>query len=268
VILPFFPQPGPQEDLIKYKAVPEVFFGGARGGGKTATLLGDFVQDVGTYKEHWSGVLFRKTYPELEEVIRQSFAFYPQTGAVWKEQAKSWVWPNGAQLKLRYMEHPRDAARYQGHQYTWLGFDELGNWDTDAGFMQLLACLRSPAEVPYKRVRCSGNPGGVGHFWVKDRYGIAENPRGYALLEQPTGLHRMYIPSRVTDNRILMDADPGYVDRLRAVGSPALVKAWLEGDWNVVAGAYFPEWSEEWHVIDPLAGSSIEPTTTVPITRL
>jgi len=249
--LVWFPQKGPQEDLLKYKSVPEILFGGARGGGKTAALLGDFVSDVSVYKQHWVGMLFRRTYPELEEVIRQSFEFYPQTGASYNANEKVWKWPNGAKLYLRFMGHPRDAANYQGFQATWIGWDELGNFATDEGFTQMIACLRSPHDVPHKRIRCTANPGGVGHGWVKARYGIAENPQGYKLLEQDTGLHRMFIPSRVTDNQILMKADPTYVQRLHEIGSPEMVRAWLHGDWDVVAGAYFPEFSQE-HVIDAI----------------
>jgi hypothetical protein len=61
----------------------------------------------------------------------------------------------------------------------------------------------------------------------------------------------MFIPAKVTDNKILLQNDPGYIARLREVGSPELVKAWLEGDWNVITGAYFPEFSTAEHVIDP-----------------
>jgi hypothetical protein len=54
-----------------------------------------------------------------------------------------------------------------------------------------------------------------------------------------TGMMRMFIPSRVTDNLILLANDPGYVDRLKGVGSAELVKAWLNGDWDAIAGAFF-----------------------------
>jgi len=43
------------------------------------------------------------------------------------------------------------------------------------------------------------------------------------------------------------------VNRLYLVGSVELVRAWLEGDWNVIAGAYFPEFSIERHVCQPFA---------------
>jgi hypothetical protein len=52
----------------------------------------------------------------------------------------------------------------------------------------------------------------------------------------------------VFDNQYLGD---DYVQRLKASGSPELVKAWLYGDWSVVAGSFFPEWSMDRHVIAP-----------------
>jgi hypothetical protein len=61
----------------------------------------------------------------------------------------------------------------------------------------------------------------------------------------------MFVPSRVGDNAILLAHDPGYVARLRGVGSAELVRAWLDGDWSVVAGAFFDCWSTERHVIRP-----------------
>jgi hypothetical protein len=48
-----------------------------------------------------------------------------------------------------------------------------------------------------------------------------------------------------------LDADPRYVDRLKSVGSPERVRAWLEGDWSVTEGRYFPEFSTVRHVITP-----------------
>ena len=59
------------------------------------------------------------------------------------------------------------------------------------------------------------------------------------------------IPSRITDNTVMLDADPGYIDRLRLVGSKTLVKAWLEGDWTAVEGAFFDSWDSERHIIPP-----------------
>jgi hypothetical protein len=85
---------------------------------------------------------------------------------------------------------------------------------------------------------------------VKARY-IDPAPQGYELIrDAQTGIERVFIPSRLENNRILMARDPGYIDRLRGVGSPELVRAWLEGDWTAVVGGYFPEFRAQ-HIIRP-----------------
>jgi hypothetical protein len=248
------PQAGPQNDAILATWCDEVFFGGARGGGKSDYLLGDFLQDVPKFGRHWQGVLFRRTYNELQSLVQRSQGFYPLTGAVWHEGAREWRWPNGAKLRMRYLERLDDATRYQGHSYTWIGFDELPQWADPSMYDMMKGCLRwAEAEIPTKRIRSSGNPGGAGHAWIKDRF-IDFAPGGYQPFVDPVSKRRrMFIPSRVEDNKILMERDPGYVDTLKSVGSPQLVKAWLEGDWNVVTGAYFPEFSHSRHVIEPFS---------------
>lgn len=256
---PWRAQPGPQIEAIRKPWVHEMLYGGARGGGKTSFLLGDFGQDVPTEAgPRWHGVLFRRTYPQLEEVIKQSLEMYPawfgKDNVRWTEKDKTWRWRNGATLKLRFLELDTDWMEYQGHQYGWIGFDELTTWPNAENYLRMKANLRSKwKEVKYKRIRCSGNPGGPGHEWVKEYFGIGRYPKGMVLLtpEDDSESTRMFIPSKVTDNRILLDADPHYVTRLKGLGSPELVKAWLEGDWNVVQGAYFPEFNPTNHVVAP-----------------
>jgi hypothetical protein len=251
------PQPGPQLTAIQATWCDELFFGGARGGGKSDFLLGDFARDVPTYREAWRGVLFRRTYPELEELIARSRTVYPETfpGAEYRERpANEWRFPGGATLKMRHLDSDVDAFDYIGHQYAWIGWDELSQRPSLGAYNTLKACLRSAAPIPDKRIRASGNPGGAGHQAVKAYFGIDRYPGGMVPIDDPeTGMTRMFIPSRVTDNKILMAADPGYVDRLRGVGSPELVKAWLNGDWDAIAGAFFDCWSADRHVIRPFA---------------
>ncbi len=235
------PQPGPQAEAIAATWCPELLFGGARGGGKSEYLLADYLQDVPTYGKYWQGVLFRRTYRELEELIKRSADIYQITGATWAESAKEWRWANGARLRMRYLEHVRDASRYQGHEYTWIGWDEKTQWPSLEAYHRLAACLRcSAAEIKTKRIRASANPGGPGHLAIKD-YFIDPAPMGMTPIRSDTGTMRMFIRSLVTDNKVLLASDPEYIDRLKRVGSPELVRMWLEGDWNVVAGAYFPE---------------------------
>ena len=111
------PQPGPQEKAIRATFVDELFFGGSRGGGKSDYLLGSFASDVIEYGEHWRGILFRRTYPELDEIIERSRAIYYDMfpGAEYKVGSHTWQFPNGASLRLRHIESEMDADHYQGH---------------------------------------------------------------------------------------------------------------------------------------------------------
>jgi len=247
------PQPGPQLAAIEARWCDELLFGGARGGGKSQMLLGDWLQDVQEYGRHWQGILIRRTVPELQDVIRASQVIYPKTGAEWKEGAKEWRWPNGAVLRMRHLDTIADALHYQGHSFTWIGHDELGNWLSLEPYDLLRACLRwADAEVPAKRIRATANPGGPGHHAVKERF-IDPAPGGYVPIDDPeTGMARMFIPSRVTDNKILLKRDPDYIARLKGVGSAELVRAWLDGDWSAISGAYFDCWTSRL-VIRPFA---------------
>jgi hypothetical protein len=103
----------------------------------------------------------------------------------------------------------------------------------------------------------TGNPGGPGHNWVKARY-IDPAPKGYRILKEAfknpfdgtvMEIERVFIPSRLTDNMILMKSDPFYVARLQQQGSAQLVKAWLEGDWDVVIGSFFDCFDPRRHVL-------------------
>lgn len=138
---------------------------------------------------------------------------------------------------------------------TWIGFDELPQWATPKAYMELKTRLRSAHAIPNKRIRSTGNPGGVGHGWIKKHFGIDRYPLGSKIIEPDTigGTRRIFIRSRVQDNKILLANDPSYIARLQDLGSEVLVRQYLEGDWAVVAGAFFPEFNVNRHVVHPFA---------------
>jgi len=234
------PQEGPQEAAIRAPFLHELFYGGAAGGGKSDYLLGDFLMDI-EQGDNWTGILFRQSYPALEELVERSHQIFPKTGAIYKVGASQWQWGNGAILKFRHMENLYDFTKYQGHSYSWIGWDELPEWATGDCYNRMKSRLRGVADN--KRIRSTGNPGGVGHNWVQSYFRIPQTPTTYKesrpFTDPDTEMTRVFIPSRVQDNKILMEADPLYINRLRGVGDAELVKAWLEGDWSALVGAYF-----------------------------
>ena len=251
------PQPGPQTALLECP-VFEVFYGGARGGGKTESSIGDWLQHSSLYGEHAIGIFVRRKLTQLSEVIARTTQIFTKLGARYNVQSKTWTMANGARLKFVYLEKDADAEEYQGHSYTRVYVEEVTNFPSPAPINKLRATLRSGAGVPVG-MRLTGNPGGAGHNWVKRRY-IDPNPTGYQIITESTeieidgavqtvSLDRVFIPSKLGDNQLLIRNDPTYVLRLRQSGSEALVKAWLEGNWDIVDGAFFDEWDEALHVI-------------------
>ena len=130
------PQTGPQTTAIEAaRDVDELFYGGAAGGGKTDYLLGDFLQDVGQ-GACWQGILFRRTYPELDEIVQRSLEIYPLVGGEYRASTPpEWRFPGGAVLRLRSLDSDLEFPRYQGHTYSWIGWDELPNWASMAARM-------------------------------------------------------------------------------------------------------------------------------------
>lgn len=253
------PQSGPQTALISCP-VFEVFFGGARGGGKTDGMLGEWVAHASQYGDKAIGLMVRRTRVELKETIERSKRLFTPLGAVWKEQDKMWRFPDGARLSFAYLENDSDAEGYQGHSYTRVYVEEIGNFPREEPVLKLMATLRSADGVP-TGFRATGNPGGVGHMWVKARY-IENNPAGWEIThhefvnpftKETIVRDRVYIPSRLSDNQLLMKNDPGYVANLMMQGSPELVRAWLEGDWGIISGAAFEKLSKERHMVRPFA---------------
>ena len=244
----------PQAQLLKCPA-DEIFFGGARGGGKTDGMLGKFALKQAKFGKDAVGIFFRKTREDLKEAVERSKDIYAALGAKYTD--RQWTFPSGARLKFEYLERDKDAQNYQGHSYTDLFFEELTNWASPDPINKIRATLRSSVGVPCQ-FHATGNPGGPGHQWVKSRY-IDPNPSGGQMLwetyKNPFTLEsvrmsRVFIPSKLSDNPTLM-RDPGYVARLYQSGSAELVRAWLHGDWDVVDGAFFDCWVPEKHIVRP-----------------
>lgn len=244
------PQPGPQTAFLQCP-YGDIFFGGARGGGKTEASLGHWYAHHDRWGGEARGIFFRHSGPQLEEPIaRAKSIFVPEMGWTWAEKKQQLTHQDGAVLKFRHLDDPNDAQLYQGHEYTWQCFEELTNWASPDPVDKLIASLRNSKGVKCVRI-ATGNPGGPGHGWVKARYIDPAPPMQVIRHVLPNGsaAERVFIPSRVQDNKILLAADPGYIDRLYQAGDEQLVRAWLEGDWSVTLGQFFTEWRPQGHVI-------------------
>lgn len=245
------PQAGPQVALVNCP-YSEIFFGGARGGGKTMGVLGKYGIKSQRYGKYFNAIIFRKELPQADDLVEDAKQIYLPLGGVWYDQKKTFIMPGGGRIRLRPLESVRDAEKYMGQNITDAAVEEVGNYEDADPIDRIFGCLRSKHGTPIQLIM-TGNPGGVGQSWLRERF-VDPAPLGMKRLTRvlPNGEHHhyVYIPSRVKDNKILLMNDPDYINRLHLVGSPALVQAWLEGDFTAKVGAYFEEFGIK-HVCEP-----------------
>ena len=255
------PQPGSQEAYLSCP-IFEVLFHGNRGPGKTDALIMDFAQHVGQgWGPEWRGIIFRRTYPELEDIINKSGKWFPQIfpDAQYNRQSHTWTFRDGESLRFRHFAKPTDYNNYHGHAYTFIGWEEITNWPDNKCYISMFSCCRSPIKGIPMKYRATTNPYGLGHSWVKKRWnlpttgGRAVGPiiKDPPSRDVPSPKPRIAIQGSLSENKILLHADPDYITNVAAAANnEAQLKAWLYGDWNVVAGGMFSDlWDDRYHVL-------------------
>lgn len=255
----------PQPKQVAFMRRPEYegVYGGAAGGGKTHALLMEALRQ--TNIRHYKGLLLRKTYPELEEMMSQALDYYPRIipGAKFNAGNHVWRFPSGARIYFGSMQHGVDKTKYQGRQFDFIGVDEMTHFlFGEVSYLFSRNRPNGPGTRVYFRGTC--NPGGVGHAWVRDRYIAGKTPlQTYKYRFMVEGKEyertRVFVPATVFDNRVLLENEPNYIGNLSLLPE-AERRALLYGDWDAFAGQAFPEWrnnskghiTREWtHVIRP-----------------
>jgi len=249
----FKPNTGPQTDFLA-ASEREVFYGGARGGGKSYAMLVDPLRYC--HKASHRALLIRRTMPELRDLINHSQRLYSRAfpGAKWREQEKEWRFPSGARIEFGYAENMTDVLRYQGQSYTWIGIDELPQYPTPDIYNFLRSSLRSvDPEIPVY-MRATGNPGNVGSQWVREMFVDPSEPNKTfnISIQTPTGVRkitRRFIPAKLQDNPSLMQTDDYYI--MLASLPEVQRRQFLDGDWDAFDDSAFSEFKKEVHVVEP-----------------
>lgn len=260
----------PQPRQIAFQSRPEyeALYGGAAGGGKSEALVAEALRQV--HIPNYGGLVLRKTYPQLTELIDKSTGIYKRAfpGARYNGSSHIWTFPSGATIRFGSMHRTADRHQYDGHQYDFIGFDELTHflWE-EYSYMFSRNRPKGPGTRVY--MRATTNPGGVGHGWVKDRFITAAKPmtpiRGVMKIVGPDGKEfeiirkRIFVPSTVFDNQILLKNDPNYLANLSMLPE-AERDALLYGSWDSFQGQVFREWkSDAEHYTDRINTHVINP---------
>ena len=249
----FKPNSGPQTQFLA-ASEREVFYGGARGGGKSYAMLVDPLRYCS--RTHHRALLIRRTMPELRDLITHSQRLYSRAfpGAKWREQEKEWRFPSGAKIEFGYAENMTDVLRYQGQSYTWIGIDELPQYPSPDIYNFLRSSLRSvDPEIPVF-MRATGNPGNVGSGWVREMFVDPSEPNKCFTINinTPVGnksITRRFIPAKLQDNPYLMQTDDYYA--MLASLPEIQRRQFLDGDWDAFDNSAFPEFKKTTHVVEP-----------------
>ena len=256
--------PQPKQALMMSEPEYEALYGGAAGGGKTDYLVIEALRQVNI--PHYKGLILRRTFPQLKEIIDKAFNYYPAAypKARYNATEHRWTFPGGAKIDFGSLNNENDKYKYQGIAYDFIGFDELTHF-TQSQYEYLMSRNRPNGPGTWVYTRSTANPGGVGHGWVKSRF-VTAGPAGKPITEvvrvqTPTGIEykaqsRIYIPASVFDNRKLIENDPNYVTRLASM--PAAERdALLYGDWDSFSGQVFKEFRDNPEGYDTHAWSHV-----------
>ncbi|MBQ8528468.1 MAG: phage terminase large subunit [Clostridia bacterium] len=260
--------PQPKQAVFMSRGEDEALFGGAAGGGKSDAMIAEALRQI--HIPHYKGIIFRKTYPELRELIDKSCLLYPKVkkGAHYNDSKHTWFFPNGVKIIFGDMHRPKDRFKYQGQAFDFIGFDELTHFEkVEYEYLKSRNRPNGPGTRCY--IRATANPGGIGHGWVKERFVSPAPPLSTmwerAEINLPSGERqigwssRVFVPSTVFDNPALLANDPGYLTKLASLPK-AEREALLYGNWDSFTGQYFSEWKNDpehyldrrWtHVIEP-----------------
>ena len=249
----WMPQPGSQTAFLTCPYW-EVLYEGTRGPGKTDALIIDFLQGVDKgYGSAYKGIIFRESFPQLGDVISRTKKYYSQLfpDAKFNVTQSKWTFATGEELLFRQMKNPDDYWNFHGHEYPWIGWEELTNWPNNQCYESMKSCNRcSIIGVPIK-YRATCNPWGCGHSWVK-RYFI-DPAKPMTKIVNEAGQIRVRIHGNIRENRILIKAQPDYIKNLESLSDPHKRKAWLEGSWDIAAGGFFEGvWNPDKHITNPI----------------
>lgn len=271
------PQAGPQTAFMSSPA-DIIIYGGAAGGGKTYALLLEALRHKDV--KGFGAVIFRHNYNQITaegglwDASQKIFGQVPDAHPR-KSPKLHWKFDGGSKLNFAHIEREDDLQSWQGTEIAYIGFDELTHF-TKHQFLYMLSRNRSTCGVkPYVRATCNPDVDSwVAEFiswWIDQDTGYPIPERSGQIqwmvnindviswfstreegirfaIEQgiePKTAEKLsksvtFIASKLEDNKVLMENDPGYIANLLAMTEVDKERL-LKGNWKIkaAAGKYF-----------------------------
>ena len=260
-----------------------ILYEGTRGPGKTDAQLMYFRQFVGKgYGQFWRGVIFDREYKNLDDLISKSKRWFRMFGDGAKFVSSTaqlkWVWPTGEELWFRVMKTEQDYWNYHGHEFPFIGWNELTK-QPNSNLYDMAMSLNRTSFLPEKHspidhktgergilpeiplvVLSTTNPYGVGHNWVKQRFVDPAPPGVVVPITKEVFNPRTQKREPVTKTQVRLFGSykeniylsPEYILELESITDPNKRRAWLWGDWDITSGGMFDDvWSSEFNIVEP-----------------
>jgi hypothetical protein len=292
------PIPDTSQESAMMADAHHILLAGGRGWGKTELQLMRFRMRVGLgYGSYWRGVIFDREYKNLDDLVTKSKRLFRlfDDGAQWlaSNSDYKWRWPTGEELLFRQAKTLDDYWSYHGHEYSFLGWNELTKYANRNLYQKMMSINRTgfdpvkhtprraghnggppleddSGEAPYDtpdglplppiplEVCSTTNPYGPGHNWVKRDfidvapYGV-ESVKEFEVFNPKTKREETIRRTQIAlfgsfrENPYL---SPEYIAGLYEETDENIIKAWVHGDWDIVAGgALDDKWRRHVHVI-------------------
>lgn len=285
------PQPGPQT-MVMLSEDFEIFFGGAKGGGKSFCIIGWLLKgnpsvpiDKATPLDisyincpDYRALVVRKNLEDLNSWISEAYSIYSKLGANYTQKPNEFTFPSGAKIIMGHLDDDRAAEKYFGNVVHRAAVDELTFIDNYENYTKLYSCVRSNVKGISAQMLLTGNPGGPGTSWVMSRFVEPLDSNGEIIqplttiserewnpfTEKVESMTRIFIPASLKDNPKLVEKDPLYYNRLAGLPD-AQRKAYLEGDWHALGGTFFPEFRSKHRDGEPDSACHVIVTGTRPL---
>lgn len=270
------PLPGSQAFAL---ACPcdRILYHGTRGPGKTDAQIMRFRRLCGAgYGRFWRGIIFDREYKNLDDIISKTRRWFPLfgDGARFLSSAADlkWVWPTGEELLFRVIKRKSDYDSYHGHEYPFIGWNELTKHPNGDLYELMMSTNRSsfvpemhspnpdsPLPPIPLEVFSTTNPYGVGHSWVRRKFQLDVVPNGRPVIEETSVFNpRTQAVEKIKTTTVSIFGsyvenpflDPKYIVTLKSTKDPNRRRAWLEGRWDISAGGAFDDlWDPFVHVL-------------------
>ncbi len=280
------PQAGPQTEVMLSDEF-EIFFGGAKGGGKSYCIIGWLLKgnpgvpaDIANPVDisyincpDYRALVVRKNLEDLNSWISEAYKIYLRLGANYTQKPNEFTFPSGAKIIMGHLDDDRAAEKYFGNVVHRAAVDELTFIDNVDNYMKLYSCVRSNIQGVKAQMLLTGNPGGPGTSWVMERFvepidqngdvippnTIISDKEWNPFTKKVEEMTRIFIPASLKDNPKMIESDPLYYNRLAGLPE-AQRKAYLEGDWHALGGVFFPEFRSKHRDNEPAEACHVIPT--------